>query len=372
MRLTLVSSLDSLCRQQACDLLASSSPEAVVMFHDLLEDGVLVRRVFRPEADPERHERTLEHPCPSCAVRLEILPSVRQAQVEGVGHLILALPEALPAAGVLQALINGSCQGLTLQAVVLACAPSAVEDQIWDHHTLYESGYLALPHDPRTPGEFLMEELALIGTVLLADPDVVPVDSTTRSRGLQLLRELAPHAHLTTRAAEVRRGANRTGGSRAPGDRGAAGSPFSTVRHRLHRPLHPERFHRVLKSLAPGCCRLRGQLWMAPAPECRFLLKGAGPRVWLENAGPWPPLRGDALLSPSVLLEQVDEDAPRGELGQPGTVVEAIGEGLDAAEFARMLTHAQLTEAEMHSGITNLADPFGLDGTHDTDHRRTP
>ncbi|GAA1681783.1 hypothetical protein GCM10010977_31530 [Citricoccus zhacaiensis] len=369
MRLTLVSSLDSLCRRQACDLLATSSPEAVVAFHDLLEDGVLVRRVFRPGVGPERHKRRLEHPCPSCAVRLEIVPSVRQAQDEGVGHLILALPEALPAAGVLQALTGGTRRGITLDAVVLACSPSAVEDQIWDRHTLFESGYLALPQDPRTPGEFLMDELALTGAVLLAEPDVVPVDPPARARGLQLLRELAPHAHLTTRAAEVRRDSSCSGGSQEPGGCDAAGSPFGTVRHRLHRPLHPERFHRALEVLAPGCCRLRGQLWMAPAPECRILLKGAGPRVWLENTGPWPAYRDESLPAPPVMLA---EGVSHGDLGQPGTVIEATGEGLGTAEFARLLTESQLTEAEMQSGFTGLADPFGLDDTHDTDHRRTP
>ncbi len=382
MRLTVVSSLDALCRQQASDLLTAAYPEAVMMLHDLLEDGLLVHRSFRPDVPTRRAETVLEHPCPSCAVRLGIVPAVRRARDEGVEHLVLALPPALPAATVVHALTGVLRRSLVLHAVVLACAPGAVEDQVWDRHTLFESGYLALPQDERTPGEFLMDELAATHTVLLADPELIPTDPRTRARGLQLLKELAPHAHITDRATDIgltpgsptERGGHTatgepTGESRRP--RAVTGSPFTTVVHRLHRPLHPERFHQALHTLAAGCCRLRGQLWMAPAPECRILLKGAGPRVWLENTGPWPAYQDPALVTPTGRVALTDPAARR-DLGQPGTVVEATGEDLDAAEITRLLTDAQLTDAELSAGITALADPFGLDTTHDIDHRRTP
>jgi G3E family GTPase len=384
MQITLVSSLDALCRQQACDLLADANSEAVVMLHDLLEDGLLVRRTFRPGAPARRAKTVLQHPCPSCAIRLAIAPAVHRARDEGVEHLILALPPALPAAAVVQALADAPRRLLMLNAVVLACAPGAVEDQVWDRHTLFESGYLALPHDERTPGEFLMDELAATHTVLLADPDMVPTDPCTRDRGIQLLKELAPHAHITDQATDIglspgRRaapdgcdtGADSTGdASRRP--RSGLGSPFTTLRHRLHRPLHPERFHQALHTLAAGCCRLRGQLWMAPAPECRILLKGAGPRVWLENTGPWPAYQDHAPRAIHAGRVDLTDPAAQRSLGQPGTVIEATGEDLDTAEVTRLLTDAQLTDAELSAGIITLADPFGLDTTHDIDHRRTP
>lgn len=383
MHLTAVSSLDALCRQQACDKLAAAYPEAMLMLHDLLEDGLLVRRTIRPGVPPQRGETRLEHPCPSCAIRLDIEPSVQRAGEAGVDHLILGLPPALPAAAVVRALSSGARRSLVLNAVVLACSPSAVEDQIWDRHTLFESGYLALPDDERTPGEFLMEELASIDSVLLADPDVVPADPHASARGLQLLRDLAPHARITERATDI--SPAHSGGPVHPGvtaserntDVGgpscagiAKDSPFTTVVHRFHRPLHPGRFHHALRSLAQGCCRLRGQLWMAPAPECRILLRGAGPRIWLENVGPWRAYLHDHPQVPSGVEDPVTTVRARAEAGHPSTVISATGEGLDAAEIIRLLTDCQLTEAEMKSGFTALADPFGLDTTHDIDSRR--
>lgn len=381
MRLTVISSLDALCRHQACDMLASAYPEAVLMLHDLLEDGLLVRRSIQPGTPPQWGETRLEHPCPSCAIRLDIVPAVQHARDAGVEHLVLGLPPALPAAAVVRALRGGARRSVVLHAVVLACSPSAVEDQIWDRHTLFASGYLALADDERTPGEFLMEELASIDTVLLADPNVVPADPPASARGLQLLRELAPHARITDRATDIeslQRDVAASSSPAEPGESSSAGgtpggdpaSPFTTVIHQLQRPLHPERFHQALRSLAQGCCRLRGQLWMAPAPECRILLRGAGPRIWLENAGPWPAYLD--FPSPGASAARDTNAAVRAiaDTGHPSTVISATGEGLDSAEITRLLADCQLTEDEMKSGFTALADPFGLHTTHDIDSRR--
>ena len=360
-------------------MLATAHPRAVVILHDLLEDGLLVRRTFRPGAPPQRSETRLEHPCPSCAIRLDIVPAVQRSRDAGVEHLILGLPPALPAAAVVRALNGSPRRSLLLNAVVLACSPSAVEDQIWDRHTLFESGYLALPDDERTPGEFLLEELASTNTVLLADPDLVPADPSASARGIQLLQELAPHARITDRGTDIGPAHQDLAASERHTNLGAPhharpvpGSPFTTIVHQLHRPLHPERFHQALHSLAQGCCRLRGQLWMAPAPECRILLRGAGPRVWLENAGPWPAYLDTLPHGRPAVRDANSSVRIISDAGHPSTVISATGEGLDAAEITRLLTDCQLTEAEMRSGLTTLADPFGLDTTHDIDARRTP
>ncbi|WP_446740435.1 GTP-binding protein [Nesterenkonia sp. AY15] len=294
MRLTILSSLDALCRQRACDMLSSAYPTATLMLHDLMEDNVLGRRTVGPDSSVQRAETVLEHPCPSCAVRLEIAPAIQNAREHGVEHLILALPPTLPAAALVQALADLPRRSVMLNAVVLACAPGSVEDQVWDPHTLFESGYLVLPQDERTPGEFLMEELAFTETVLLADPELVPITPFERARGVQLVQELAPHARITDRGTDIEARTqhlkNRAGHSPRNGLNRAPSTPdsaFTTVVHHLHRPLHPQRFRHALHSLAPGCARLRGELWMAPVPECRILLRGAGPRIWLKNVGPW-------------------------------------------------------------------------------------
>ncbi|MGY4541855.1 hypothetical protein ACVWY0_001768 [Arthrobacter sp. UYNi723] len=45
MHITVISSLDALCRQQACQDAAAANPGAVVVLHDLLENGVVIRRI---------------------------------------------------------------------------------------------------------------------------------------------------------------------------------------------------------------------------------------------------------------------------------------------------------------------------------------
>ena len=357
MNLIVVSSLDALCRQQACEDLAAARPGSLVVLHDLLESGIVIRRVFSGRTLLEREETMLEHGCLSCAVRLDLVPSIERLIKNAVGPIIIGLPPAVPASAAVSALRRALSRPAVVDSVVLACSPDALEDHIWEAHTLFESGFTPQPEDERTPGEFLLGELAFADTVLLAEPDIVPPDPLGRERGLHLIRELAPHAEVAPDAAAVHGGLHRYTEAlarTAPGNAfapipspGISGSPFATLFHRVERPLHPGRFRRVLATLAEGCCVLRGQLWMASAPACRIAIQGIGPRVWLENLGPWPE------DSPASSVQLADH-------GPAATIIAATGESLDAAEFERLLASCQLTDEELAAGGDGLHDPFGL------------
>lgn len=373
MHVTVVSSLDVFSRQKACAALAADSPGAVVVFHDLLEDGLVIRRTFQEGRRLEREESTLEHGCLSCTVRLDVVPTVKRLLKTG-SCLILGLPPAVAASTAVHALLRGLGGAFVIDSVVLACAPDAVEDQIWDHHTLFESGFTPVPEDDRTPGEFLMGELSFSDTVLLADPALVPVDPAARARGIQLLKELAPHAAVTESAGDVRPGLHnlaeataRTvpGFVRIPAE---SSSPFTTVVQRIERPLHPERFRHALAALAEGSCWLRGRLWVASAPDCRIAVQGIGPKVWLENTGPWQADREPFLAAfPAEDREAKFDWHP--EFGDRGTVLAVTGDDVDATEFAALLTACELTEAEMASSPGTITDPFDLNGTTETSVR---
>ena len=145
---------------------------------------------------------------------------------------------------------------------------------------------------------------------------------------------------------------------------GPPASPFTTVVQRVQRPLHPERFRHALAKLAEGCCWLRGRLWIAAAPACRIAIQGIGPRIWLENTGPW---LADQGATPSD--RAMDWDAQldwHPEFGDRGTVLAATGDDLDPEEIARLLTGCELTDAEMAAGFAGLNDPFGLAGPTET------
>jgi G3E family GTPase len=366
MHLTVVSSIDSLCRQQACQDLAAGEPESVVVLHDLLENGVVIRRVFSADQLLERVETQLEHGCLSCTVRLDLVPTIEGLLSGGATRIIVGLPSAVPAAAAIAALDRGLSRPFTIDSAVLACAPDALEDHIWDHHTLFESGFTPIHEDQRTPGEFLLGELCFNDTVLLAAPDIVPADQQGHERGVHLIRELAPHAHVAPRAADVRPGLHHYSDAVArtvPGtvhDPAPCGtvpaSPFATVFHSVERPLHPERFRHALATLAEGCCVLRGRLWIASAPDCRIAIQGIGPRVWLENTGAWG-TRTDSTpsASSSVTAAKLNRQPER-----RGTLLAATGEDVDPAEIEQLLRSCELTDAEMLAGFDGLHDPFGL------------
>lgn len=357
MHLIVVSSLDALCRQQACEGLAAAHPGSLVVLHDLLENGLVIRRVFNGTALVEREETMLEHGCLSCAVRLDLVPAIERLIAGNPGPIIIGLPPAVPASAAVSALNRSLTRTATVTSAILACAPDALEDHIWDAHTLFESGFTPVAEDERTPGEFLIGELAFADTVLLAEPDIVPADPVGRERGLHLVRELAPHVNIAPGASAVRPGlhcypeavARTTPGTiqpPRPEGKGIA-SPFTTVFQHVERPLHPGRFRLALATLAEGCCVLRGQLWVASAPECRIAIQGIGPRVWLENVGGWPEgLSGK-------------QPAARALAPAAATVIAATGEDLDPAEFERLLRNCELTDEELASGA-GLHDPFGL------------
>ncbi len=372
MSVTLVSSLDVFSRQAACAALAAESPGALVVFHDLLEDGLVVRRVFQEGRRLDHGEATLEHPCLGCTVRLDVVPTVRRLLASD-SRIIVGLPPAAASETAVHILLRGLGEKVSIDSVVLACAPDAVEDQIWDHHTLFESGFTPVPADDRTAGEFLMRELCFADTVLLADPALVPVDPAARLRGVQLIRELAPHAVLTDGVGHVRTGAHSLADATArtmPGIVRAAvepSGPFTTVVQRIERPLHPERFRHALATLAQACCWLRGRLWVASAPGCRIAVQGIGPRVWLENTGHWQTERKSLPFIAQMTGPDLGEWHP--EYGDRGTVLAFTGDDIDAAEIAELLGACELSEAEMAAAADSFPDPFHLNETTDTSQR---
>src|SRR5687768_6475566 len=132
MNIAVVSSLDVFSRQKACAALAGNGPESIVVFHDLLEDGLAIRRIFREGRLLQREESRLEYGCLGCTVRLDVVPAVKRMLAEE-SRIVLGLPPGVPAATAVHALLRGLGDAVAVGSVVVACAPDEVEDQIWDH-----------------------------------------------------------------------------------------------------------------------------------------------------------------------------------------------------------------------------------------------
>ncbi|HEX2247461.1 MAG TPA: GTPase, partial [Arthrobacter sp.] len=243
MHITLVSSLDALCRAPALDHLSSGRANTAVVIHDLLENGTVVRQVFHDGRLLERHENLLEHGCLSCTVRLDVAPTVERLLADGYEHIIMGLPPTMAASMAVHGITQGVKSPFTIGAVVLACDPSSLEDQMWDRHTLFGSGYTAARKEERTAGEFLLEELSFSDTVFLAGPFPSSAGNH-RGRGLLLLRELAPHSTLleagSTRS-PARHDAAEAKARSVPGTvripAADTSTLFTTALHRVQRPL---------------------------------------------------------------------------------------------------------------------------------------
>jgi hypothetical protein len=150
---------------------------------------------------------------------------------------------------------------------------------------------------------------------------------------------------------------SRRGSVRIPA--ASSNAPFRSTVLRAARPLRPGRFRLAHAELAEGNCWLRGRIWLASSPASRIALCGAGPRIWLEDTGPWladamPAGAPSAGVGIDAALDWHEEHGDR------GTVLAVTGDEVDAEHGPRLLRRCELTEAEMARVPAPLPDSFGL------------
>ncbi|MEV7605307.1 GTP-binding protein [Paenarthrobacter sp. NPDC089322] len=387
MHLTVVSSLDSQCREAATSRLGRTHSNSVVVLHDLLDGSQVLRRVYRNGQLFERETTMLEHGCLSCTVRLDVVPTAERLAACGFDHVVLGLPPGVAAGMAVAELHLGLSRPAVMDNAVLALDPVDLDDHIWDRHTLFESGFTSMPQDDRTSGEFLIGEFGQVDTVMLhpglgavlsGNPRVGSEEWAT---GVELLGQLAPHADAVAAqdgfrpgcfdgaeaAARTKPGTVRVPVSDSPGS-------FRTVLHKAGRPLHPGRFREALPRLAAGSHWLRGRLWIASAAKTRIAVQGIGPRVWLESTGTW---MADAAAGATSLGQSgttsVSRDVKAGtdvdavldwhpSYGDRGTVLAVTGraDDIDPQEIRSLLEGCQLSEAEMELDFGVWDDPLEL------------
>ncbi|HKU30115.1 MAG TPA: GTP-binding protein [Arthrobacter sp.] len=383
MHFSVVSSLDSHCREAAAVKLGRTHRDSVVVLHDLLAESIVLRRIFRNGELLEQEQAVLEHGCLSCTVRLDVVPTAERLASFGHDHMVLGLPPGVSAGLAIAELQRQLGQAVVVDNAVVAIDASELDEHIWDKHTLFESGFTAMPEDERTSGEFLIGELAHADTVMVHSglgaelSGLHPDSSGAWAQGLELLGQLAPHAAVCASDGDFRPGCYdgaealarvRPGTVRVPLEEGTGS--FRTELHKVERPLHPGRFQEALPRLAQGSHWMRGRLWIASASTNRIAVQGIGPRVWLENTGKWladapaEPVCGETGSRTGKGMRDVDavlDWHPR--FGDRGTVLAVTGreEDVDAAEIQSLLDGCALTDDEMRRGFAGIVDVFGLE-----------
>ncbi|KNC20203.1 hypothetical protein AC792_01630 [Arthrobacter sp. RIT-PI-e] len=348
MHLVIVTSLDALSRNSAVLELSAHRPGTPVVLHDLLDDGLVTRRVHIDSELTERGSSVLEHGCLSCTVRFELGPTLLRLAAAGATHAIVGLPPGTTAENAVDGLFTIAPETFVVDTVALSVCAEDVEDQLWDHHTLFASGYTAVPGDSLTPGEFLIGEFLFSDTVLTTTSELLPGDPALSDRGIALIGELAPHTRISPvvpgSAAAPALGHHDHAAARersSPGTvtvRPTASTPFRTIEHRIDRPLHPDRFRTALGTIAQGCCYVRGSVWIAGILDTRVALHGAGPRIALGDGGTW------------------GAGTAHGE-GYRGTHIALTGDDMDDSDIARLLDACALTDDELRTSPATFRRP---------------
>ena len=350
MFVTLLSSLSTRVRDAALGGLRASVPGAVVLRYDLLDAGTLAAELFRPGHAPETRTLALDHACLACTAAADAAVVLGSLAGAGQDHALLGLPpgaSSVKAQRVLEARAAGD--PVAVDSVALAIDPSEVEQLITSPYLLHSAGLLPEGAPCTGSGEFVTAALAHADTVLGADDGVWVLlgdrgaaDYRAASeRGLDLLRELAPHALVNAPGPVSALGsfdreaaAQRTTpgiSSGAVAEAGSTGTTFTTLVLRSERPLHPGRIYHLLQELSRSALWTRGQLWLGGCPTLKIAVQGAGPRLRIDASGTWQ---------------------DQGEAAE--TVLALTGEDLDAELLRSAFAACELADGELAEGIANV------------------
>lgn len=291
-------SLDPVLRGSGAAALLCDLPGALVVQHDLgpaARDGSsrLRRTVFGAGGVDETFDVELGHGCLSCAVREDILATLRRLIARRPPAVILALPvaaEPLPFVRAVQHLDPDG--GSRPCAVVTVAEAGALEEDLLGDATLRERGIALFDDDDRAVGEALAHQLEYCDAVLTGQP--------LAARAARLL------AHLGTppwsveprllhdadvgpliaigRPVDDPRGDPRRAVPAGVGD----GDGVWTLDLVSDRPLHPDRLLDRIEDLGLGRLRARGHFWVPTRPMTVCAWDGAGGRLSVGSLGPWP------------------------------------------------------------------------------------
>jgi G3E family GTPase len=295
----------------------------------------------------EREVVDLDHACVGCAIREDILPTLRRlADLERWQTIIAHLPVAAEAQQVCRALASQPDPGVRVTAVVAAVDGPSTVDTLTGDALLCEQGRHTAEGDRRGTAE--------TAAALVEYADLVSVHGEVPQEGMALVRALARpgavivgedglqptgvlvdgvhhHDESEVWVAETRRG---------PLPRLVCGGVWQ-LDLRSDRPMHPQRLHDQLKLIGAGAHRSRGCFWLATRPGEACGWDGAGGQVSVGAIGPWG-RRGPMVR---LVITGLESLTPRAER-----------EAIEAAFRASLLTDEELAERGPYWDV--LSDGF--------------
>lgn len=386
---TLIAGLHPLATREITDQLLQADPSALVISHELTEillTGAVYRQVRDASGILEDIRFQPEHPCLSCTLREDLLPTlVRLAKSHPGRNLLVALPAAVEPESVANVcewcLVDGKAvtDSVRIDSVITVCDAASIRLSMESPDDLRDRGLNAADNDHRALADVACRQIEFADTVVLwTARDDIDFNDARTSVLLQRLNPWAVHLHTFRLSAaalgEALLGTERYSAS-APEilGRGLEGYGVginepapdcginSTV-FRTRRPFHPERLHEILDALAGDSVRGRGHFWLASQPDIAVAWESAGGGLSMGSLGNWLVSTAD---------EQWDQFSPQRRVyaslnwedvwGDRDNQLAFVGVGMDVEKVHRLLTYALLTDDEVRAGRESwlyLADPF--------------
>lgn len=329
--------------------LLMDQPRAVVSSHTLDTRHRLVRTVSDLEHVIESRIVELDHGCPSCAIREDVVPTLLRLVNDGRWQTVIAaLPSGADAMQICRVIAAHPHLSERVEiAAVIACLEAATCGvDLTQGQLMRERGVGVYPDDDRGVAEVLgglvehADVVALVGESVprahlglgrdLARPDAAVVSdwSGYDSRSLRC----GVHDHRAIEAWVADLPAQRT----LPPPPGVWRLILDSTR-----PLHPDRLYEHIEALGTGSFRTRGAFWVPTRPETLCQWDGAGGQLSIGAVGRWSPDEGPrSRLLMTGLLEDGDP-RPRlmaafrevlvsdRELSERGCAWEVISDGLE-------------------------------------------
>lgn len=280
-----VTAVDAVLRDAlVASLLLDAAGTAGLRYEVEASTSSLRRLVLTADGVIEDERVELDHPCVSCAMREDAVPTLgRLAQVPGISAIVLAPPLSADPSVVVGTLRPHQEAWHLAGSVSAVDVGNAVEDLLGED-TLAERGMQWAAGDARSVGEALAAQIEYSEQLVTEGDPVGP--------GAELVEHLrAPEQRLV-------RGLYALGASEALGGRldhlialrrrdaryvEPYGGPTEhgtwTLDLHSERPFHPRRLLENIEDLGAGRLRGRGRFWVPDRPDSICQWDGAGAQV---------------------------------------------------------------------------------------------
>ncbi|MEE3062973.1 MAG: GTP-binding protein [Actinomycetota bacterium] len=361
--------------QQGTDTVAAAllrTPGTLVVEHRF--DGDAVQRTMttlqRGLSTTSEAKLELDHGCPSCTIRNDLLVLLRQLhRCDGVDRIVVQLAPWLEPEPICIAIHHvrvrvapGYIDGPAALDVSIAAVVACVDSSVWLRQVLGD----AVLDDGRSRAQVVACQAEFADLVVLNHGDPLLA---------AILRRLSPRARIHVGADGIEHALDnlyrdaRRGQSDDPHAPLLAGQPpldsrgpISLIEFNSRRPFHPQRLHACLDLLLDGVIRSRGRLWLASENEQAMWWESAGGGLRISSAGRWlAALTGPELAKVDAERRVFAELRWDEQYGDRHTAMTVLVYSANPAEILRALEGALLTDAEFRSPQEWLdyEDPFG-------------